>query len=479
MPTDPRNVNRRKRIDCLDVGDAMGGKRKARIDTRPCARTAILASASPRGYRTLLVQLASSNVSIPRTARAGAGKTLLPRRPSLRLASRSQDRPSAPSGIETEEQFERASRRYASQCARIAVFDLWIGNEDRVCNLMASIGPDIEYLIVAFDHGRTLLGCVDGVRQALEYLKNPKLPESHPKLPKSHPMSGLLNRAHCELMVERIQNINDDLIYELCDLGNPEALAARVLKDGEALAAGVLLGGGHAQVGDGFHVLSMEPCFLLSILHAGNRKIVPFRVAWLDHPKRSFFLDRRAVPDADPDISRPAILTGSSPRGRGTHKLKRHIMRRLDHRFIPARAGNTTCRASSRECFIRRFIPARAGNTRIESCTETLTFSGSSPRGRGTLDVQNASDHGADRRFIPARAGNTLRSLGPDERLLKTVHPRAGGEHATNLTTQTPWASTVHPRAGGEHVADGWTGRGAWSSVHPRAGGEHIRAVDR
>ena len=76
MPTDPRNVNRRKRIDCLDVGDAMGGKRKARIDTRPCARTAILASASPRGYRTLLVQLASSNVSIPRTARAGAGKTL-------------------------------------------------------------------------------------------------------------------------------------------------------------------------------------------------------------------------------------------------------------------------------------------------------------------------------------------------------------------------------------------------------------------
>ena len=132
--------------------------------------------------------------------------------------------------IETEEQFERASRRYASQCARIAVFDLWIGNEDRVCNLMASIGPDTEYLIVAFDHGRTLLGCVDGVRQALEYLKNPKnpkLPESHPKLPKSHrklpklhPMSGLLNRAHCELMVERIQNINDDLIYELCDLGD-------------------------------------------------------------------------------------------------------------------------------------------------------------------------------------------------------------------------------------------------------------------
>ena len=34
------------------------------------------------------------------------------------------------------------------------------------------------------------------------------------------------------------------------------------LEDCEALAAGVLLGGGHAQVGDGFHVLSMEPWFL-------------------------------------------------------------------------------------------------------------------------------------------------------------------------------------------------------------------------
>ena len=115
--------------------------------------------------------------------------------------------------IETEEQFEHAANRYASQCARIAVFDLWIGNEDRVGNLMASIGPDAEYLIVAFDHGRTLLGCIDGVGEALNYLKNPDLPSAHP-------MSGLLNRSHCELMVERIRNIKDDLIYELCDLGD-------------------------------------------------------------------------------------------------------------------------------------------------------------------------------------------------------------------------------------------------------------------
>ena len=48
--------------------------------------------------------------------------------------------------IETEEQFDRATSRYASQCAKIAVFDLWIGNEDRGDNLMASIGKDAEHV---------------------------------------------------------------------------------------------------------------------------------------------------------------------------------------------------------------------------------------------------------------------------------------------------------------------------------------------
>ena len=115
--------------------------------------------------------------------------------------------------IETEEQFILAASRYASQCAKIAVFDLWIGNEDRVGNLMASIGPDAEYLIVAFDHGRTLLGCIDDAFQAVDYLKNPDQLNSHP-------MTGTLLRSHCELMVQRIQNIEEALIYEVCDLGD-------------------------------------------------------------------------------------------------------------------------------------------------------------------------------------------------------------------------------------------------------------------
>ena len=145
---------------------------------------------------------------------------------SLRLANIS----AGATSIESEEEFERATARYARQCARIAVFDLWIGNEDRVGNLMASIGADSEYLIAAFDHGRTLLGCTVDVREAVDYLKDASQP-------RSHPMSGMVDRAHCELMVKRIQSIGRDLIYELCDLGDTcgRVMPTEQVELGEAL----------------------------------------------------------------------------------------------------------------------------------------------------------------------------------------------------------------------------------------------------
>ena len=128
---------------------------------------------------------------------------------SLRLANIAR----GATRIETKKQFRRACNRYADQCAGIAVFDLWIGNEDRVGNLTASIGPNAEHLIVAFDHGRTLLGCVDGLFEALDYLRGPDVPNTHP-------MAGTLDRDRCVLMVQRIQNIEEELIYEVCDLGD-------------------------------------------------------------------------------------------------------------------------------------------------------------------------------------------------------------------------------------------------------------------
>ena len=94
------------------------------------------------------------------------------------------------------------------------------------------------------------------------------------------------------------------------------------------------------------------------------------------------------------------IRRGSSPRGRGTR-------RRLhgpsgEHRFIPARAGNTgrRCRGPPRTP-----VHPRAGGEHSTPPHARLDAAGSSPRGRGTPDVGLAK-HPVDR-FIPARAGNT------------------------------------------------------------------------
>ena len=172
---------------------------------------------------------------------------------------------------------------------------------------------------------------------------------------------------------------------------------------------------------------------------------------------------------------------GSSPRVRGTRDDGKHLI--LSSRFIPARAGNTPnadfhsrntavhpracgehrqdetnrhryCGSSPRvrgtpddgrrPSYEHRFIPARAGNTSVSTtgkCSVSVhpracgehaflriarkTEHGSSPRVRGTHHVPVCTCRA--RRFIPARAGNTgtkaPAEAGP------SVHPRACGEH--------------------------------------------------
>ena len=175
------------------------------------------------------------------------------------------------------------------------------------------------------------------------------------------------------------------------------------------------------------------------------------------------------------------IITGSSPRGRGTPP--RRVGRTARPRFIPARAGNTGLWSRARAA---SSVHPRAGGEHVSARRSTVTRSGSSPRGRGTRvrPVQRR----ARGRFIPARAGNTRTSRRLDAR--GTVHPRAGGEHCgcalsrgvgdgssprgrgtqrprarlrlrprfiparagnTRARLMRPGAITVHPRAGGEH----------------------------
>ena len=95
------------------------------------------------------------------------------------------------------------------------------------------------------------------------------------------------------------------------------------------------------------------------------------------------------------------------------------------HRFIPARAGNTT-RPTRRRT--EATVHPRAGGEHVANAATSASGTGSSPRGRGTR-----GDAKAVRlmyRFIPARAGNTCPGLSAS--LLSSVHPRAGGEHSSH-----------------------------------------------
>ena len=73
------------------------------------------------------------------------------------------------------------------------------------------------------------------------------------------------------------------------------------------------------------------------------------------------------------------IAHGSSPRGRGT--LDFRSFPNLPLRFIPARAGNTPCRAPTPAGLT---VHPRAGGEHEASYRENTRNAGSSPRGRGT-----------------------------------------------------------------------------------------------
>ena len=77
------------------------------------------------------------------------------------------------------------------------------------------------------------------------------------------------------------------------------------------------------------------------------------------------------------------------------------------HRFIPARAGNTLALCSS---MLAVSVHPRAGGEHAQAGAHPALQGGSSPRGRGTLHwIKSASRF---IRFIPARAGNTLYGKG-------------------------------------------------------------------
>lgn len=92
--------------------------------------------------------------------------------------------------------------KYPLEAAAIAVFDLWIGNEDRALNFKGQIRGPERGVIFALDQGSSLLSCRETVDLSLFAL-------SRPYFPSFHPFQKLLNARYCAAMAERVQSMPD------------------------------------------------------------------------------------------------------------------------------------------------------------------------------------------------------------------------------------------------------------------------------
>ena len=119
------------------------------------------------------------------------------------------------------------------------------------------------------------------------------------------------------------------------------------------------------------------------------------------------------------DATQRLLPTGSSPRVRGTRFAA--DARLDDLRFIPACAGNASCRPRTRR---RPAVHPRVCGERRNMLDALCAGDGSSPRVRGTPSQKRGRTLPC--RFIPACAGNACRW--PPAARSSPVHPRVCGE---------------------------------------------------
>ena len=205
--------------------------------------------------------------------------------------------------------------------------------------------------------------------------------------------------------------------------------------------------------------------------HRTRREALPdqrFIPAWAGNTRRPVYFSSdnavhpRVGGEHGPLAPSHAYPAGSSPRGRGTHKW---IPPTNDHpRFIPAWAGNTRRR---RHRSARDRVHPRVGGEHMNFPTFFRHPTGSSPRGRGTR--RSFARQRRASRFIPAWAGNTYNP--PRLQLSHSVHPRVGGEHVFPAMKYGYFLTGSSPRGRGTQLrGDSSAYRPA---VHPRVGGEH------
>ena len=204
-------------------------------------------------------------------------------------------------------------------------------------------------------------------------------------------------------------------------------------------------------------MLAVSVAVVLGIIpaYAGNTSctVIVYNFPW-DHP--------RVCGEHDPPIRVGTRRQGSSPRMRGTRRLRAFL--RKSRRIIPAYAGNTIRCLSARRAIVDH--PRVCGEHVQASALGQLT-SGSSPRMRGTRVRHVGGD--AVSGIIPAYAGNT--AVETCAYPFNRDHPRVCGEHA--ICPRSKFVKTgSSPRMRGTLVSSKYDG-GAHGIIPAYAGNTH------
>ena len=138
---------------------------------------------------------------------------LVPHAKGLMYASLSISQVGSPLEKVDMSNIDEFKKRHPVEAAGLAVFDLWVGNADRVGNVLASMGLSMDDVVAGIDNGACLLNTENNSEKSLAFLSNADQPDYH-LFGSGHP------KVYCDVVIDRIESLSDLAINEACVLGD-------------------------------------------------------------------------------------------------------------------------------------------------------------------------------------------------------------------------------------------------------------------
>ncbi len=99
-------------------------------------------------------------------------------------------------------ELKKLTAHYPEKISEIAVFDYWIGNQDRELNFKAELSKTDRGIIFVVDHGNSLLSCNGSITNSINSLANSNFPSFHF-------FDCYINKHYANIMIEKITQIPD------------------------------------------------------------------------------------------------------------------------------------------------------------------------------------------------------------------------------------------------------------------------------